>query len=118
VGDAAGLVDPITREGIYFALLSAEWAAEAVASTDPAAAARYGQRVRDEIAADLALAARYKAGFFRPRFSRLMIDALRESAAVRRVMADLVAGRQAYGDLRWRLMKTLEWRIAWRWLLA
>ena len=29
VGDAAGLVDPVTREGIYFALRSGEWAAEA-----------------------------------------------------------------------------------------
>src|SRR5262249_13128781 len=28
LGDAAGLVDPLTREGIYFALLSAAWAAE------------------------------------------------------------------------------------------
>jgi flavin-dependent dehydrogenase len=32
VGDAAGLVDPITREGIYFALLSAQWAADAILS--------------------------------------------------------------------------------------
>src|SRR5262249_43092536 len=30
-GDAAGLVDPITREGIYFALASGQWIAEAVA---------------------------------------------------------------------------------------
>src|SRR5262245_26003145 len=30
-GDAAGLVDPITREGIYFAIASAGWAADAIA---------------------------------------------------------------------------------------
>ena len=28
-------------------------------------------------------------------------------------MADLIAGRQAYAGLRWRLLKTLEWRLAW-----
>ena len=31
LGDAAGLVDPLTREGIYYALLSGLWAAEAIA---------------------------------------------------------------------------------------
>ncbi len=39
LGDAAGLVDPITREGIYFALESAEHAAASLlAGSDPAAA--------------------------------------------------------------------------------
>ena len=33
LGDAAGLVDPLTREGIYYALLSGQWAAEALAAT-------------------------------------------------------------------------------------
>ncbi len=32
VGDAAGLADPLTGEGIYFALLSAQYAAEAILS--------------------------------------------------------------------------------------
>jgi flavin-dependent dehydrogenase len=113
-GDAAGLVDPITREGIYFALLSGEWAAQAAASSSGTAGPRYGERIHDEIAADLARAARYKAGFFRPRFTRLLIDALRESAGIRAVMADLVAGRGAYSSLKWSLARTLEVGLAWR----
>lgn len=114
VGDAAGLVDPITREGIYFALLSGEWAAEAIraASGDPAR--RYAARVRRQIVPELARAARLKAGFFRPRFARLLIDALRHSAAVRTVMADLVAGRQSYATLKWRLVRTFEVGLAWQ----
>ena len=112
-GDAAGLVDPITREGIYFALLSGEWAAQAAASTD-STPARYRERIHDEIGTDLARAARYKAGFFRPRFTRLLIDALRESAGIRGVMADLVAGRRAYSSLKWSLAKTFEAGLAWR----
>jgi geranylgeranyl reductase family protein len=115
-GDAAGLVDPITREGIYFALRSGELAAEAAASTG-AAHEIYRERIHDEIAGDLAIAARYKAGFFRPRFSRLLIDALAHSAAIRAVMADLVAGNVRYSRLKWTLLRTFQLRMAWR-LLA
>ena len=36
VGDAAGLVDPITREGIFFALASGQWIADALLAGDAA----------------------------------------------------------------------------------
>ncbi len=114
VGDAAGLVDPITREGIYFALLSGQYAADAAADATGAPWARYVEQVQDAIAPELAHAARLRAGFFRPQFTGLLIDALEHSAAVRSVMADLVAGRQSYAGLRWRLLKTLEIGLAWR----
>ena len=112
VGDAAGLVDPITREGIFFALASGEWIADALQTDD--AAPRYIARVRDEAIAELAHAARLKAGFFRPAFTGLMMRALQESAGIRAVMADLVAGRQSYATLKWRLLKTFELGLAWR----
>jgi geranylgeranyl reductase family protein len=115
-GDAAGLVDPITREGIFFALQSGERAAAAAMSDR--AAAGYRARILDEIAPELRRAARLKAGFFRPRFTRLLVDALRHSAAVREVMGDLVAGRQPYAGLKWRLAQTLELGLAWRWLTS
>jgi len=115
VGDAAGLVDPITREGIYFALLSGEAAARAVASSSEAGARRqYDERVKGEIVDELVRAARYKAGFFRPRFTRLLVDALAESEGVRRVMAGLVAGTQPYETLKWSLARTAELGLAWR----
>jgi geranylgeranyl reductase family protein len=116
VGDAAGLVDPITREGIYFALLSAQWAAEAVAASD--APRRYARRVRAGIGAELARAARLKAAFFRPRFERLIVEALSRSEAIRAVMQDLVAGRQDYSGLKWRLLRTLELGLAVQLFLA
>ena len=114
-GDAAGLVDPITREGIYFALASGQWIADAL--SDGGDARRYEARVRDDAMTELAGAARLKAGFFRPAFTGLMMRALQESRAIREVMADLVAGRQPYGSLKWRLLRTLEWRLAARALL-
>jgi geranylgeranyl reductase family protein len=118
VGDAAGLVDPITREGIYFALLSGEWAAGAIASGDAARSRRYTDRVREDIGVDLGRAARFRTAFFRSRFTSLLIDALKESRDVRAVMADLVAGRQGYGGLKWRLARTFELGLAARLLFG
>ena len=112
VGDAAGLVDPITREGIYFALASGQWIADALMADDPAPG--YISRVFDEAVCELARAARLKAGFFRPAFTGLMMRALMESAAIGSVMGDLIAGRQSYASLKWRLLKTFEVGLAWR----
>jgi geranylgeranyl reductase family protein len=118
VGDAAGLVDPITREGIYFALLSGQWAAESIASGDADASRTYCSRVRGQISGELARAARLKTTFFRPEFARLLIDALRSSPAVAGVMADLVAGTQGYRGLGWRLARTCEFGLAARLLVS
>jgi geranylgeranyl reductase family protein len=106
LGDAAGLVDPITREGIFFALRSGILAAAALRAADPGRA--YAARVRAELHDELRRAAQLKAGFYRPRFTRLLIDALDQSAPVRNVMIDLVAGRQPYRGLKRRLLGTLE----------
>jgi geranylgeranyl reductase family protein len=114
VGDAAGLVDPITREGIFFALQSAGAAADTLCSTAPDRHHQYSARVRNEVATDLARAARYKQGFFRPRFTRLLVDALQSSERIRGVMADLVAGTQNYRGLKWRLARTAEVGLAWK----
>ena len=111
-GDAAGLVDPITREGIYFALQSGQWAAESLAAGP--ATAPYATRVRADILPELSRAAQLKAGFFRPAFTGLMIRALQESPSIRGVMADLVAGEQPYASLRRRLLGTFELGLAWK----
>lgn len=109
-GDAAGLVDPITREGIFFALTSGQMAAAAILEGgDPAR--RYTGQLRDTVYSELLLAARLKARFFQPRFMGLLLSALRRSAAIRAVMSDLVAGDQPYRTLRRRLLRTLEWKL-------
>jgi geranylgeranyl diphosphate/geranylgeranyl-bacteriochlorophyllide a reductase len=112
LGDAAGLVDPITREGIFFALRSGRLAAAALGVADPTR--RYAAAVREELHDELHRAARLKAGFFRPRFTGLLVDALAQSQAIRDVMVDLVAGRQPYRGLKRRLLGTLELSLAWR----
>jgi flavin-dependent dehydrogenase len=114
VGDAAGLVDPLTREGIYFALKSGEWAAEALRAGPAEAPARYGRRLARELYPELRRAARAKAGFFGPGFTGLMVEALRRSAGIRGVMVDLIGGRQPYRGLRRRLLRTGELGLALR----
>lgn len=111
VGDAAGLVDPITREGIFFALESASHACAALVARGDAASV-YEARLRDTIVPELRRAARLKRGFFRPQFIRLLVEGLRQSEAIRRVMADLVAGEQPYATLARRLVGTMEVGLA------
>jgi len=113
VGDAAGLVDPITREGIFFALRSAQLAVDALADgRDPAM--QYHAALRDDIYPELSRAARVKGNFFRGPFTRLLIDALQRSEPVRTIMRDLVAGTQPYRTLRKRLIGTFEVGLAWQ----
>jgi geranylgeranyl reductase family protein len=108
VGDAAGVVDPITREGIFFALQSASLAADAIARSRGGGERGYAERMQSEVMSELRRAARLKDAFFQPRFTRLLIEALRRSAPIRAVTADLVAGVQSYRGLKWRLVQTLE----------
>jgi geranylgeranyl reductase family protein len=109
LGDAAGLVDPITREGIFFAMRSGQLAAAALGTHEPARA--YQTSIRGEIHSELRRAAELKAAFFRPRFTRLLIEALNHSSAIRAVMIDLIAGRQDYASLKRRLLGTLEFGL-------
>ena len=112
----AGLVDPITREGIFFALQSAEFAVGRHRAIAPARLCR--RACRTQIVPELAEAARLKAGFFRPELNALVMDALEDSAPIRRIMADLVAGVQPYRTLKWRLLQTLELTLACRFVAA
>jgi hypothetical protein len=71
----------------------------------------YAERLRDTIYAELILAARIKARFYRPQFMGLLISALQRSRRIRTIMSDLVAGEQPYHTLRRRLLGTFELRL-------
>lgn len=115
LGDAAGLVDPLTREGIYYALLSGQWAADTlVATAGRGAASHYAGKILTHIQPELERAARLSQLFFSPAFSSLFVRALDESAAIRAVFVDLVGGVQPYRGLRRRLFATRQWMLAAR----
>ncbi|MPY87647.1 MAG: geranylgeranyl reductase family protein [Luteitalea sp.] len=112
VGDAGGLADPMTREGIYFALRSGELAAEALAAAD--GPRRYHRALAAEIYPEIEHASRWKRGLFTGPFIHLLVHALQRSHRVRTIMCDLVAGQQPYRGLKRRLLRTCELRLAWQ----
>ena len=114
VGDAAGLVDPLTREGIYYALRSAQLAARSLAAPGADPTADYARAVQAELASELALSARARGTFFSAFVTRLWIDVLRESPRVRSLALQTVIGTVGYYHLRRRAVAALEPRAALR----
>ena len=110
VGDAAALCDPITGEGIFYALRSAALLAETLlAEGSPAG---YPNRALEDFGHDLLKAAALHRRFYAPGFARRMIRYASLSSAVRGVLGDLVLGEQGYLGLKRRLV-----RLAPRFLL-
>lgn len=106
VGDAAGLVDAITGEGIYYALRSADLMASCYLEDR---LADYPARFRAECGADLEVAACVNQMFYFGRFlggdiPTRMIQLVRRSAAMREIVRDVFSGAQGYVDLKKRLM--------------
>ncbi len=102
LGDAAGFADPITAEGIYFALRSAEIFGEAVRAGEPMS---YEQRWRLDFGADLVLAAGwcdrfYSGTFLRGAFTRRALQMVERSATARWITDSLISGHQRYVQLR------------------
>jgi geranylgeranyl reductase family protein len=113
VGDAAGLVDPITGEGIYYAMRSADLAARALLSEAPTPAekpAHYRQLLRRDFMDDLEMGARLVRWFFLGRFlcgpvPARMVEFARRSPRFSDIVRDLISGRQPYRGLKRRLIE-------------
>ncbi len=104
-GDAAGLVDPITGEGIHYALRSGELAARAL--LEEGTLAGYPDRLGADVLRELRIAHRYASRFYRHGFTRALIEVCRESPRMRRILANVLAGRQSYASLRSRAIGAL-----------
>ncbi|MFY9585115.1 MAG: NAD(P)/FAD-dependent oxidoreductase [Candidatus Acidiferrales bacterium] len=105
VGDAAAWVDPITGEGLYYALRSGDLLAQSLAAGNPQG---YPARVRAAFSADLEFATRIARRFYRGRFlggavATRMIQFVERSATFRELMADVFSGAQDYRSLKRRL---------------
>ena len=107
LGDAAGFADPVTGEGIYYALRSGELFAEAYSRGDLNS---YETSWRDDFGAELRRAAqmrrRFYGNFWGAPFTERMIEFAKGHRGVRRVLGDLVAGEQDYTDLKKKLLKS------------
>lgn len=103
VGDAAALADPITGEGITYALRSAELLAECL--TRDGSPARYPDAALEDFGRDLLKAAALRDRFYAPGFASRMVRYAARSPAVRDVLAGLVLGEQGYVGLKRRLLR-------------
>ena len=107
LGDAAGFADPVTGEGIYYALRSAELLAQAYLSGEFSS---YERKWRADFGAELRRAAqmrrRFYGNFWGAPFTERMIEFARGHRGVKRVLGDLVAGEQGYVDLKKKLVKS------------
>lgn len=109
LGDAAGFVDPVTGEGLHYALRSADLLADAILTHHPE---NYESSVRVDFLPELITAASYANRFYHGSFcGGALLDRMVQMAAyseeMRGILRDLFAGSQGYTDLRQRVGASL-----------
>jgi len=107
VGDAAGLVDPITGEGIYYAFKSAEILAETLDRPD-----LYQSKIQMSIGSELQRSARMYKRFYRGRFlgadfKKRTVQLAQRSKTLKAVLGNLIAGNQGYLSLKKKLLLSI-----------
>lgn len=117
-GDAGGLVDPITGEGLYYAIRSGDLASKVlIADQEPAKRAeQYRQAVNRDFGHDLT----YGSGLAKRMFGSYilfssvpsrMVYFMQRSPKFCDVMQDLFAGTQPYLELKNRLLRSVNGTI-------
>lgn len=102
VGDAAGLCDVTTGEGLSYALASGSWAAEAILQNNLKI---YDYRIRTEMTPELAKSARLQRKFFSRRRLNIGMWFLRRSRTCQRISQELAHGRQSYLTFKKRMLR-------------
>jgi flavin-dependent dehydrogenase len=105
-GDAAAWVDPLTGEGLFYAMRSGEILGQALACGRPDL---YPSRVRASFSVELEFAARIVRRFYRGSFlgcavTTRMVQFLQRNAVFRQLMSDLFCGTQDYSSLKQRVL--------------
>jgi flavin-dependent dehydrogenase len=113
-GDAAATVDPITGEGLFYAMRSGDLLAQALTEGNPQ---EYPERLRAAFSADLEFAANIAKKVFRGNFvggaiTTRMVQLLNYSPAFRDLVRDVFSGSQDYRTLKRRLWNQLGITIA------
>ena len=114
VGDAAGFVDAITGEGLFYALRSAELLSQALLASAPQS---YPVLVEQDFLPELKRAARiadrfYSGDWLGGSVLERMVQLTAHSSRFRGLMRDLFAGTQEYSDLRQRVRRDLPRIVA------
>jgi len=108
-GDAAAWVDPLTGEGLFYAMRSGEILGHSLAEGCPE---KYPARVRASFSLELEIAARIVRRFYRGSFlgtavTTRMVQFLQRNAVFRQLLSDLFCGTQDYTTLKQRVLNHL-----------
>jgi flavin-dependent dehydrogenase len=108
-GDAAAWVDPLTGEGLFYAMRSGEILGKSLAEGCPE---KYPARVRSSFSLELEFAARIVRRFYRGSFlgtavTTRMVQFLQRNAVFRQLLSDLFCGTQDYTTLKARVLNHL-----------
>jgi flavin-dependent dehydrogenase len=104
VGDASGSVDPLTGEGIYYALKTAHLLAEALIQGSLQA---YAPAWKAMATTSIAKVSKKRDTFYHPTTLRLLGLLLDYSPSVRALIRDIICGSQKYDTLRSRVKAEL-----------
>ena len=105
IGDAAAWVDPLTGEGLFYAIRSGELLGRALAEGCPE---KYPVWIRASFSAELEFASRIVKRFYRgsvlgTAVTTRMVQLMRKSPVLRQLVGDLFSGSQDYTSLKKRL---------------
>ncbi len=106
IGDAAAWVDPLTGEGLFYAMRSGELLGKSLAEGCPE---KYPARVKASFSMELEFAARIVRRFYRGSFlgcsvTTRMVQFLQRNAVFRQLLSDLFCGMQDYTGLKQRVL--------------
>jgi len=104
IGDAAGHVNPITGEGILYALWSAELASRALTEGNPS---KFDVLWRGEYYPELVEACRLVRFIYSARVLNFFITRASRSKAAERILAELFTNAQSYRGLVKRVLASL-----------
>lgn len=96
LGDAAGMVDPLTGEGIYYALKSGIIASRAIIQKDnpEQATAFYQDRISKEVFPELSAASRIAGLFY--RFGEILFDLTEINRRIAKYFCKITSGEVSY----------------------
>jgi geranylgeranyl reductase family protein len=101
IGDAGGITDPITGEGIYYAIRTATILGDAIIQRQPH---NYSSTVREVLGNDISWAYSNRSRFFTNEFIDVAVEACSRSEEIASIVAELFAGMLPYASLPSRLL--------------
>lgn len=103
IGDASGAADPLTGEGIFYALKTSELLARACCSEAPNAVQNYADNWKNMANFSIGKVSKVVDRFYSPFTLRVIGFFLDYSPSARLLTRDLIGGMQDYGSLKHRV---------------